>query len=487
MRTLRTLQLSLFAVIGFMVSCNNGIRPEMVTGVDNSMISANSIPLEIALESLRSFIDSDVSTKNDASVRRIHTIDKISVKDCATKSHGAFYNSCDTLVYLINFCDEKGFAVLAADNRISDRIIAVTDYGSLSRECLLSAFQNIELRNGQTKTLNDPITNISTFDFYNEDIGDWYIGDYYGEGGQSIQGQLGYVSSLIAGYVADELNGGITIIGGDTPENPFNYDTIETSTIETTRVVVPNLLTSFVNWEQSISPYNDGLHYDLFTAAVGCVNIAMGKVLAYLEYPENLQMYSYTIDWDAIKNAPTSFSGRSSIRYLLQKLYEDNDSIPFFDNATFTFPLSAKNTFIDYGFTNVSYQNYSTTSVTSALRNGCPVIVSSLNSFFGVIPDVLHSHAWNIDGYKEHETKTVYNYYLNGELVFTSFSEPDITTMVHCAWGWGGYCDGFFTSNVFNFDDDDSYELDSSAYSSVPSDNYSVYTKTIIYSNPNAQ
>ena len=48
------------------------------------------------------------------------------------------------------------------------------------------------------------------------------------------------------------------------------------------------------------------------------------------------------------------------------------------------------------------------------------------------------------------------------------------STMVHCAFGWGGTCDGYFASGVFQFYDSDGFN------------NYRVYLKTITYSNPNS-
>ena len=343
-----------------------------------------------------------------------------------------------------------------------------------------------------TKVLNPAIDQLDGFSFYDANYDDNYIGDYcIGDDGQQLSSLPGFISDLCAGYILNRI-----IIPGDPVApvfDPIDYDDVEVSTTTTTTNVVSPMLSDFIQWSQDNSPYNDRLNYNFGRANFGCVNIAMGKIMAYFAYPETFQYYNYTIDWDAIVNNPSSIDGMLSVSYLLLKLFEDNASVPFLTNATFALPAIARDNFVRYGYNDVNYTSYNTATVTSALRDGCPVFVRALNQIANFIPDIISSHAWNIDGYKTVTTTKVYTYYLNGVVVDTS-TTTSTKTMVHCAWGWGvsmnpddsqyyGYCDGYFVSGLFNLSAS-SAEFDNNHNAGAENDNFAYFIKTITYSHP---
>ena len=101
------------------------------------------------------------------------------------------------------------------------------------------------------------------------------------------------------------------------------------------------------------------------------------------------------------------------------------------------------------------------------------------------MPDLYNSHAWNIDGYK---TKIVYKttkLYLDGVLIDTTTEVYSNTKMMHCAFGWGGYCDGYFASGIFNMASSQT-EFDDPSDAGTDSSNFNLYLKTITYDNPNS-
>lgn len=124
-------------------------------------------------------------------------------------------------------------------------------------------------------------------------------------------------------------------------------------------------------------------------------------------------------------------------------------------------------------YSGVSYSNYSHANVKAALDAGCPVFVSAI-SCTGMLPDITTSHAWNIDGYKTRTIRRTDYYYENGQVVNTQ-TFYNYSTLVHCAFGWHGLDDGYYSSGIFGF------------YSTALSKtvNFSVYLKTITYNNPN--
>ena len=78
------------------------------------------------------------------------------------------------------------------------------------------------------------------------------------------------------------------------------------------------------------------------------------------------------------------------------------------------------------------------------------------------------------------------NYYVDGvyDRTETTYSNP--VTMLHCDFGWEGYCNGYYVSGIFDVDDD-RVEFDPSRYEYTEDTeiNYNWYLKIIKYDNPN--
>lgn len=442
---------------------------------DNEKVDSHLIPLDKAMASLDSFLKSEGHTKSPQRV--VSSISTISSSSLHTKT--ADFDACESLAYLVNFENNNGFALLAADNRL-DEVIVVTESGSLSQDQLLKAMARVQSKHSSTKVLQPTLSEIDDLEFYNEDYDDYYIGDYdYTEGSN----QQYICSTFISNLCAEYLCGG-PIIGppGDDPEDPpFPplYDDVQIVSNTVFNNAVLPMLGQLSSWSQAKSPYYDKLTYFWGKANVGCVNIAIGKLMTYLEYPTAFIADGVTIDWSSVK-VPVSHADSVMVSSLCRRLYEDNGSIPFLSLGTFVLPALAKNNLVSYGFSNVVYQSYDSSSVCTALLNGCPVFVRALNNEW--MPDIIHSHAWNIDGYKEYITTTTYYYYLHGHVVNTN-TMTSTKKMMHCAWGWGGSYDGYFLSGIFNL-------ADASAEFDDPDDEggmtlaYTYGVKTITYSHP---
>ena len=87
-------------------------------------------------------------------------------------------NDCVDLLYIVNFQDNNGYAILAADDRIPEPIIALSNSGNVSSDQLFSAYQKCFSKIPQTR-LDEIQTQINPQDFYSLDYDDWYIGDFY--------------------------------------------------------------------------------------------------------------------------------------------------------------------------------------------------------------------------------------------------------------------------------------------------------------------
>lgn len=118
----------------------------------------------------------------------------------------------------------------------------------------------------------------------------------------------------------------------------------------------------------------------------------------------------------------------------------------------------------EFGYSNVKrVLEYDEEAIINALNDGCPAFVAGVSG-------VKDGHAWVIDGYKCHsrvqDGKIDYRYY------------------VHCNWGWGGPCNGYYHSGVFNLKRYASgVEWDETPqYADVDFDHL---FRTITYDNPN--
>lgn len=84
-------------------------------------------------------------------------------------------------------------------------------------------------------------------------------------------------------------------------------------------------------------------------------------------------------------------------------------------------------------------QQYNWEKITTMLNDSLPVM-----TFGETNPQVspISGHAWVVDGYV-HKKVTTYD-------VLTQTSTERMLYLVHCNYGWGGQCDGYYTSGVFD-------------------------------------
>jgi len=137
----------------------------------------------------------------------------------------------------------------------------------------------------------------------------------------------------------------------------------------------------------------------------------------------------------------------------------------FGNSFGFAWPSDARSCLELLGYQNVTLNwGYDENLVLRTLDDGCPVFMSA-------IADLYAGHAWVIDGYIKRD------YVSNLGQVSKS------QTLVHCNWGWKGYCNGYFTSGVFHTKEANSYDY-SYADQNNADENYWYAYNTITYDNP---
>lgn len=190
-------------------------------------------------------------------------------------------------------------------------------------------------------------------------------------------------------------------------------------------------------WKQR-SPFNDdcplinGIH-----ALAGCGPIATAQVVAYYKTPSSYNGTTYNWDSIYVDNQPTTQVGREGVAHFVH-------SIGILENANYgltgtSVTTSSIGDCLDYLGLSYSFDSYLYSRVRGSVLNDKPVII------IGSSADNTSAHAWVLDGIYEY-TETIIETLGDG----TILTIPRETDYVHCNWGWGGECDGYYYSGVFD-------------------------------------
>ena len=472
-------------LVAIVTSCS---KDDSVVNKQEKYINSHRIPQEIAIKELESFlIDDEVLTKGGNGHRVIKSIECLTERVPSTKS-GSDYNGLDTLIYIVNFDNQEGFAVLSADDRISSMIIAVTEKGELHPDDFLAA------QNMQEDSLihyTDTLGIERTLNRYNSEEDDYYVArrdssdmipeliwDYI-DGERSGRGGSDYnPGENEGGGNNGGSNSGSNLPGSNGDGNGNNW---ASQSVWVTRQNVPMMLQTLWDQEDDVIEYNRYCPRTLFgKTPVGCVPVAVGQIMAYHEYPSIFPCDNYTINWGAIKTVHP---------YGVDSTYiEDDDAIDMLAHYLkkvgracntlylgpgFSFSLSswARRALEGYGYRNVENNwHFRKSDIINMLDNGNPVFILAVSGLF-------NGHAWVIDGYRYQE-----------KVVPESGSVTGNRTLLHCNWGWGGYANGYYAYKIFKpkngaYEYEDDWEEENYGNTTEPY-NFKWHFRIITYSNP---
>lgn len=508
------LLLSVFAIaIASFISCQDNIDPLAPTDSQEET-SSHTIPVDQALENLKDFLNDNPKTRSlvdGISLTNVITVRTNHIHTRATN----LPEDCNTLMYAVNFSDENGYALLSADNRIEDAVIAVTSEGSISQNDIEAA--KADLDDSQETVFEDyPTTgdglisipeypnekflNPNTFNPYDSVSNDSWIGDFSednigeeDENGNLIDNAAGTratsltqasacnrkVMAMCLSYAVDEVFGYETGGGG----GGSNFTSTRTTYGSWTDVIKRgNILSSYYSWQQN-SPFNDMFprrrKFLIFghrrKVPAGCFPLALAKVLTHFQYPSVFRYNGEKVDWNSVNNVYFSDTGRHSAAVLLKGI-ADWCGCWYFYAGTFTIPSHASSFLKDIGLSNVKRLDYKYDRVTAMIDKGCPVIIYAMPGI-----KITSSHAWIIDGYKIKTRDNVITRFQNGKVVSTK-TESETSKMVHCDFGWGGKCNGYFVDGIFKLNNSEN-EFDNNNHNG--NTNYNHHKRIIVYDNPN--
>jgi len=305
----------------------------------------------------------------------------------------------DTLFYIVNFENKKGWAILSADDRTVP-IYAVIDEGNMRPDEL----------------------------FKDDNLG--FI--------SMIDNSVGLLLHDVVDYKPSEKLDRIDI----TPDPAFPQTEL------TVKNVKPILKTK---WNQN-APYN----YRCPGPYTGCVITATAQIMSYYQtfdyfvHTQHGDRRHITLDWTQIMNDCSSdgrFYGSTPknssagdiawfMAYLGHKMgaeyktdgtsAKSSKAIEWLDTEG---KLNASN-LKDYNFNNIR----------KALDNGNLAYANGYKgkkTFLGITTGYTGGHAWVYDGYLTTEIKYI------GVVI-------DYSEYLHCNWGWGGSKNGYYLSKVFD-------------------------------------
>lgn len=420
-------------------SCSKNL--ETTPEINNLQEEDYTIPIEDALSSLEDFmIDRGmVMTKGGVAdyIDNYFTVSAPGTKASCAK---------ENVLYAVNFKEESGYALLAADTRIQEDILAITEQGSVS----INDFDDPILE--KTPTNNDDLS-VSEYDAMVE-LGVLAIADKQ-------------INRICYEYARIKLE-----------EEGLGGGSDSWRTVKEVSRMLNTVWTQSTKGNDLFNKYCPEV--GLFVkkkAPAGCVCIALSQIIAYHEFPANLICNGIQIDYPSIKKIyyykdnSIYGNGTETSREMLASFCINVGSwcntkyhSIFGKSWGFALPSDAKSCLEMLGYRNVSLNwGYDENQVLTSLDRGCPVFMSAIAPLFA-------GHAWVIDGYIKR------NYVSNKGNVL------DSRTLVHCNWGWLGNCNGYFTSGVFRTQYAASYDF---SQGNLADDNYMSLTfNTITYDKP---
>lgn len=439
----------IFAALS-LASCQREPAVQPITEADKTIPSYH-VPREKALAELNSFL-ADVDANNTTRGGKIRQIKDVTpilddkFQNATRVSEDEAAAAIDTLLYMVNFEDEEGYAVLSAVDFLAP-IIAVIDEGSSD-----SLIASSPIGGGIWDVEEDDCCVI-----YDEDevSDDWEVivppSDSIGlinplshsheitrtsETSSAVKHNLRFVSHMINDYCEFRLidhqnpNGDGGESGGSEPvDQPQNWVILGQ--------VQPMLDTEWTQyWPFNAycpSKPNSSVSYLNGRAPVGCTAVALGQIVAYHQYPE--EVITYWPNWNIISTVTKE--SPDADKYLVARLLSILGS-NYIDMTYNTYSSSSGISNVSKAMKRLGYRNVSTRSgyneqeIFTYLLSDRPIYIRAVSPKSENQDNERLGHAWVIDGYIKRQRGT------------------QIETMMHCNMGNGRNTNGYYASKVFD-------------------------------------
>ena len=339
--------------------------------------------LQIAQDAA-SMVNDSVETR---AASRTRIVDTKNVRVITSPGTRSFSANNDTLLYVLNYEDEKGFAVVSA-NKATEGLLAVTEDGSYEESS--DAYHD---------------TGISDF---------MELAKSYATRGPE--------DSLIVDYITID-----TIY-----EQVFPLVRVKWGKTNPEGIYCPNGICGCAATAiaQIMSYYNYPSSINLTYPNADVSNVS----LDWTEMKKHKLYYLNNNGVEPLLYCTASDSAHHNIGRLCRQLGHLFNS-SYDNNSTGTNPANILSPMISLGFTCDYWRSYTAGTARSSIQNNHPLY------FIGYQNNPLIGHAWIVDGYRNmiitktdahgetRQTQTIYN---------------------HVNWGWNGRNNGYFLDNVFD-------------------------------------
>lgn len=331
--------------------------------------------------------------------------------------------------HIFNFGDNEGFAIMSGDDRVTP-LLALTFKGKLTPD---TEIENPGFKIAYAKMEDYYVEQVSTFSFGGGGGGNLPIDPGLDPG---LERYFEYSDPMIVSH-----------------NMPYGHCQVE--------------------WGQE-DPYNKycGLYELGFESYVGCVPVAVAQLMSIYKYPSSYN--GYTFNWNLMNQYVDNISydeedypvATDQIARLMQQLgLPENLDVQYEvvapGNGSSAYPEDIPHTLRNFGYTNGGVlRTYNTEEVADELIAGYPVLIGGRTTGDA-------GHRWLGHGIIEY-FQTMYVY--NGYNILVSTVDMDIKYIL-CNWGWDGYQDGYYASNVFDTDSGPA-DIDAQSTQSNPTTRY---------------
>ena len=443
-------QLRLFLLLAaglFLASCSEPQPDEFPNPDPPPTVGRHAVPIDQALEELDDLLGViDGQGTRAGGVRTVAQVQTLHAQALPlTRSAGEPGEQPGELLYVVNFEEDAGYAVLGADDRLP-AVLAVTDEGSLTTDELVRA------ANGQTAP--------EEFTFPNEMLMNYVsgIGGIGGIGGGGIGGGIGGGGGIPTGPFTDFG----THLGPNIDVGKYIGYTYGDWTV--TEYVAPMTVTK---WNQR-HPFNytcptvDGsASFDSQRCVAGCVAIAIAQVMASNHMHHQVtpgDVARARIDWTKITRAITNPDLTDPSVFKFPDISPDAAEVAYLIGVIgrkvgmeYSASLSLANhkkaeEFFKYlGYKGVDLHTFRSKYVRNMLwERKRPAYVCA--SGYNIANYQKGGHAWVADGWM-YRSRIRYATYDSG---FRREDGTDDQLLMHCNFGWGGICDGYYFFGAFD-------------------------------------
>lgn len=297
----------------------------------------------------------------------------------------------DTLLYIVNFGEDEGFAIMSAKD--DGTVYALTDKGNISMDDFTIA------------------TDTNHINYENPSVA---------------------VASLVASTLSDNLTP-----NPDPGTNP-NLPIYTYTSWAAERTVGPLVRVKF----HQGTPYNNECPIKGGdNAPAGCGPIAVIQLMSALKYPSTIDNITY--DWNTIINnyKNTGHELHTVLAKWIHKIGKQS-SVSYGANGSGTTLLLTRLCLLKYDrFSKVNLKyDVSYDNVTDLINSGLPIVCQGCQS-----NAITKGHIWLLDG-------MLYQYRYKQEIRNNVVVNQTKETrqFIHCNYGWGGRCDGYYNIDLFN-------------------------------------